>query len=80
MTSGDIPGNTEPGTSEERRGFLKAILGTGFFGLAVSVLYPTWRFVFPPRNVRVAEQAVRAGSVDEFPHNSGLITEPDEAA
>ncbi len=63
----------EAGRREDRRGFLYAILGSGFFGLAVAVLYPTLRFIFPPRNVRVAEEAVRAGNVDEFPPNSGKL-------
>ncbi len=63
----------EAGRREDRRGFLYTILGTGFFGLAIAVLYPTLRFIFPPRNIRVAEQAVSAGNVDDFPPNSGVL-------
>jgi len=58
---------------EGRRGFLETVLGTGLLGLAAAVLYPAWRFVFPSRNVRVAEQAVSAGMVDDFPPNSGTL-------
>jgi len=54
-----------------RRGFLGAVLGTGVLGLIGSVVYPVWRFVFPPRDVRVAEEAVVAGQEADFPPNSG---------
>jgi Rieske Fe-S protein len=64
-----------------RRTFLGVILGTGFFGLIASVVYPAWKFVFPPRSVRVAEEAVLAGTEDEFPPNSGkLVMFEGEAA
>lgn len=56
-----------------RRGFLGAILGTGVLGLIGSVVYPVWRFVFPPRDVRVAEEAVVAGQEADFPPNSGRL-------
>jgi Rieske Fe-S protein len=73
MNSSDSAERDTPDVSTERRGFLNIILGTGFAGLAASVLYPAWRFVFPPRDVRVAEAAVSAGIVDEFPPNSGKL-------
>jgi Rieske Fe-S protein len=57
------------------------MLGTGFLGLMASVLYPAWRFVFPPRTVRVAEEAVVAGTEGDFQPNSGrLIMFGGEAA
>ena len=56
-----------------RRGFLGAILGTGVLGLIGSVVYPVWRFVFPPRDVRVAEEAVVSGQEADFPPNSGRL-------
>ena len=56
-----------------RRGVLGAILGTGVLGLIGSVVYPVWRFVFPPRDVRVAEEAVVAGQEADFPPNSGRL-------
>ncbi len=61
------------GANDGRRGFLETVLGTGLFGLAAAVLYPAWRFVFPSRSVRVAEEAVSAGMVDDFPPNSGTL-------
>jgi Rieske Fe-S protein len=78
----DEPGTvSKPADASGRRGFIGAVLGTGFLGLAASVLYPAWRFVFPPRNIRVAETAVVAGTVDDFPPNSGrLIMFEGEAA
>ncbi|MFO7768564.1 MAG: Rieske (2Fe-2S) protein [bacterium] len=63
----------ERGGEEGRRGFLGALLGTGAAGLAASILYPVWRFIFPPRSVRVAEAAVTAGRVEEFAPNSGKL-------
>ena len=36
-------------------------------------VYPVWRFVFPPRDVRVAEEAVVAGQEADFPPNSGRL-------
>jgi Rieske Fe-S protein len=56
-----------------RRGFLEFLLGTSFFGLAVSLLYPAWRFVFPPRGTRVAEEALNVGKAEDFPNNSGKL-------
>ena len=73
MTSGDSINNDSEGIKTERRGFLNAILGTGFAGLAVSIFYPAWRFVFPPKDIRVVEQAASAGMVDDYPPNSGKL-------
>ncbi len=56
-----------------RRGFLAALLGTGVVGLSLSVIYPIWRFIFPPRSVRVAEEAVVAGQASQFPPDSGRL-------
>jgi cytochrome b6-f complex iron-sulfur subunit len=63
----------KPGGDGDRRGFLGALLGTGVAGLTASILYPVWRFIFPPGYVRVAEAAVTAGSVDEFQPDSGRL-------
>ncbi len=79
MTTGDPTVNKRG--KKGRRGFLKAIMGSGFAGLTLSVLYPTWRFIFPPKNVKVSEAAVRVGAVDDFAPNSGrLFRFGDEAA
>ncbi len=66
-------GSDERSEEGGRRGFLGALLGTGAAGLAASVLYPVWRFIFPPKSVRVAEAAVTAGTVDEIRPNSGKL-------
>ncbi len=73
MSNGDRITGDVPGPRADRRGFLGAVLGTGMFGLVVSVLYPMWRFVFPPRDVRAAEEAVGIGPADDFPFNSGKL-------
>lgn len=70
MTSSDsAPAEGKKG----RRGFLETVLGTGLVGLAAAIVYPAWRFVFPPKNLRVAELAVSAGHVNDFPPNSGTL-------
>lgn len=56
-----------------RRGLLGALLGTGMVGLGVSLFYPVWRFIFPPRSVRVAEEAVVAGLASEIAPDSGKL-------
>jgi cytochrome b6-f complex iron-sulfur subunit len=73
MSHSENDHHTSPENNGGRRGFLETVLGTGLFGLAAAVLYPAWRFVFPSRNVRVAEEAVSAGMVDDFPPNSGTL-------
>ncbi len=67
-------GGTPPADDNKgRRRFLETALGTGLMGLTAAIIYPTWRFVFPSKNVRVAEQAVSAGFVDDYPPNSGTL-------
>lgn len=52
---------------------MEVLLGTGVFGILVSIFYPAWRFVFPPRSVRASEEAVLVGTLDEFAPNSGRL-------
>ena len=73
MSEMKAPTGGDSSSGGGRRTFLGVILGTGFFGLIASVVYPAWKFVFPPRSVRVAEEAVVAGTVEEFPPNSGRL-------
>ena len=62
-----------PRDGKGRRRFLEVLLGAGSTGLAASIVYPVWRFIFPPRRVRVAEAAVTVGRMDDFQPNSGLL-------
>ncbi|MFC1629425.1 ubiquinol-cytochrome c reductase iron-sulfur subunit [Gemmatimonadota bacterium] len=73
--------NDPAGGEKSRRRFLETALGTGLLGLAAAIFYPAWRFVFPSKHVRVAEQAVSAGFVDDYLPNSGnLFRFGEEAA
>jgi cytochrome b6-f complex iron-sulfur subunit len=56
-----------------RRTFLDAVLGFGFIATAVSFLYPVWRFLIPPASSEATTSSVVAGSVADFPPNSGAV-------
>lgn len=58
-----------------RRRFLNRLLGTGFGGLVVSILYPIFRYLVPPE--AAAESAASSVTLDfgpdEVPSNTGRI-------
>lgn len=56
-----------------RRKLIQALLGTGFSASVVSFLYPAVRFVMPPTLAESSASEVVAGTVDEFPPNTGRI-------
>ena len=70
----ESPGRSTGGGSKKgRRGFLEALLGGSLFSMAAMIVYPIWRYIFPPRDVAISEEAVVVGTTDEFPPNSGKI-------
>jgi cytochrome b6-f complex iron-sulfur subunit len=59
--------------SVNRRGFLDAILGTGFVSTIVAMAYPVWRYLIPPVSGEPATQSVVAAQASAIKPNSGLI-------
>ncbi len=56
-----------------RRGWLKGLLGLSLGGVAVSILYPIFRFVLPPPSREAQVNRVLAGRRSELPPNSGKL-------
>lgn len=57
----------------QRRKFLDLIIGGGFLTVIASILYPIFKFLFPPRMPEVSQMRVNIGKVDDIPLNSGKI-------
>jgi Rieske Fe-S protein len=53
----------DPGTT--RRDFVDWLLASSFGALLISILYPVWRFVTPPRIPEPATRRVEAGATDD---------------
>lgn len=59
---------------KNRRVFIGVILWSGLIGFLATVFYPIIRFLIPPKgDSEPIAQAVLAGTLDEFPPNSGKI-------
>ena len=56
-----------------RRGFLDAILGTGFVSTIVAMAYPVWRYLIPPASGEPATQSVVAAQASAVKPNSGMV-------
>jgi Rieske Fe-S protein len=56
-----------------RRGFLDAVLGTGFVCTIVAIAYPVWRYLIPPVSGEPATQSVVAAQASAVKANSGLV-------
>lgn len=59
--------------TSKRRDFLKYFLTTGLIGFAVSIFYPLFSYLKPPKQNEVEVSSVMAGKVDDFVPNSGKI-------
>jgi cytochrome b6-f complex iron-sulfur subunit len=59
--------------TQERRGFVKWLLGGGVAASLGSFLYPVIRFVNPPAVTEAAVEEVAAGKAAAFKPNSGKI-------
>ena len=53
--------------------FLNFLLGGGLLGWLGSVFYPVFSFLNPPKIPEANVQTVKAGSIADFPNNSGRI-------
>jgi cytochrome b6-f complex iron-sulfur subunit len=58
---------------ENRRDFLKYILGGGLLAWLAAVLYPVFAFLNPPRQAEVQVTSVKAGKVGAIEKGSGTI-------
>ncbi|MBM4175003.1 MAG: Rieske 2Fe-2S domain-containing protein [Ignavibacteria bacterium] len=58
---------------EERRTFLKYLIGGGLIGFAGSVLYPLFAFLKPPKQADVEVTSASAGKLSEFEKGTGKI-------
>jgi cytochrome b6-f complex iron-sulfur subunit len=56
-----------------RRRLVDWFLGTTLGAVALSVLYPVFRFVIPPETAESANNRVLAGTLSQMPSNSGKV-------
>lgn len=61
------------GARRTRRSFLNWFLGTSLGAVAVSVIYPVFRYVLPPPSSAAATNRVLAARRSELPPNSGKL-------
>jgi len=58
---------------QSRRDFLNYVLGFGFLGWLLAVLYPIYSYLKPPRAPEVDVSNLKLGKVEDFPKDSGKI-------
>jgi len=58
---------------ESRRKFINTLIGGGLFGWLAGVIYPVVTYLKPPEVTEAVVNSVKAGSVNDFPLNSGSI-------
>jgi cytochrome b6-f complex iron-sulfur subunit len=56
-----------------RRKFLNFIIGGGLLGWIVSVVYPVFSYLIPPKIPEAVVNSIKAGLAKDFPSNSGKI-------
>jgi len=67
-----MPGFPPTGT-EQRRSFLKYLLGGSFIAWLVAVLYPVFAYLKPPKVGEVEVSSIKVGKVNDFSPNSGKV-------
>lgn len=66
----------EPNSSNKnnnRRDFLGMLLGGGFFAWIISLFYPVFKYLEPPKVEEVKVSSVKIGSVEDMEKDSGKI-------
>lgn len=58
---------------QSRRDFLNYVLGFGFLGWLLAVLYPIYSYLKPPKAPEVDVSNLKLGKVEDFPKDSGKI-------
>ena len=56
-----------------RRKFLNTLLGIGGIGGIMSIIYPVFEYLIPPKSTEPKVNAVKAGLDTDFPTNSSKI-------
>ena len=59
--------------SNNRRDFLGMLLGGGFFAWIISLFYPVFKFLEPPKIEEVKVSSVKIGAVEDMEKDSGKI-------
>lgn len=60
-------------STENRRDFLKYVLGGSLVAWLAAILYPIMAYLKPPKQAEVEVTSVKAGKVGAFEKDSGLI-------
>ena len=60
-------------STENRRDFLKYVLGGSLVAWLAAILYPIMAYIKPPKQAEVEVTSVKAGKVGAFEKDSGLI-------
>ena len=68
----ETPGPMDP-QENDRRDFLKYVLGGGFVAWLAAVIYPVVEYLKPPKQAEVEVSSVKAGKVAEMEKDSGKI-------
>jgi len=64
--------NTGP-VNENKRDFLKIVLGGGLLAWLAAVLYPLFSYLKPPKQAEVEVSSVKVGKVKDIEKDSGTI-------
>jgi len=59
--------------NNNRRDFLGMLLGGGFFAWIISLFYPVFKFLDPPKIEEVKVSSVKIGAVEDMAKDSGKI-------
>ncbi len=62
-----------PAGIEQRRSFLKYLLGGSFIAWLVAVLYPVFAYLKPPKVGEIEVSTIKVGKVNDFSPNSGKV-------
>jgi cytochrome b6-f complex iron-sulfur subunit len=71
MTMTEHTGTPEP--QENRRDFLKYVLGGGLIAWVAAILYPILSYLKPPKQAEVEVTSVKAGKASAIEKDSGTI-------
>jgi len=65
--------NINDKTNMTRRSFLDYILSSSIIVWIISIIYPVWKYLIPPKSPADNPSMVPAGKTDEISENSGKI-------
>jgi len=65
--------DTAPEMQQQKRDFLKIVLGGGLIAWIAAVLYPVFSYLKPPKEAEVEVMSVKVGKTDAIAKDSGTI-------